>query len=92
MKRQLDVKDNELQVSLQRLNQLKLEAHQQRALEKQMRRDVVKGTADALKKKKYLAMNQKVKAKEQQIEEAKQLVDSMIEKRRLDLAERHLTN
>ena len=57
-----------------------------------MRRDVVKGTADAIKKSKYLAMNNKVKAKEQQIEEAKQLVDGMIEKRRQELQEKHAGN
>ena len=54
-----------------------------------MRRDVIKGTADAIRKQKYMAMNTKMKAKEQQIEEAKQLVDAMIEKRRQDLAEKH---
>ena len=52
----------------------------------------MKGTADAIKKSKYLAMNNKVKAKEQQIEEAKRNIDGMIEKRRLELQEKHAEN
>ena len=53
-----------------------------------MRRDVVKGAADSMKKQRYLEANQKMKAKEKKIEEQKALIDAMIEKRRLDLEER----
>ena len=50
---------------------------------------LVKGQADTLKKQQYLKLREKITAKEKQIEEAKSLVDSQIERRRIELAEKN---
>ena len=50
LKKQVEFKDNLIQTSLERMNQLKVEQYQQKALEKHLRIQVVKGTADTMKK------------------------------------------
>ena len=47
---------------------------------------VVKGTADTLKKQQYLKLKAKVIAKDKQIEEAQLQVDHQIERRKQELA------
>ena len=52
------------------MNELKAELHQQKAIEKNLRMQVVKGTADVLKKQQYLKQKAKVINKDKQIEDA----------------------
>ncbi len=47
---------------------------------------LVKGTADSIKKEQYLKQKEKLALKEKQIEEAKKLVDQELERRRAELA------
>ena len=72
LKQQTEFKDREIQGSLDRMNQLKGEHYQQKALEKHLRMQVVKGTADVIKKQQYMKIKEKVILKEKHIEEAKQ--------------------
>ena len=71
----MNFKDKDIHKSLERLNQLKVEHFQQKAQEKHLRMQVVKGTADVLKKQQYLKQKEKVIQKEKQLEEAKANVD-----------------
>ena len=85
LKHQLNYKDAEMQKSVDRLNRFKQEHYQQKAVEKQLRMQVVKGQADANKKARFLQQKEKVLQKEAQIDEVKAQIDGQLEQRRLDL-------
>ena len=51
---------------------------------------VVKGTADTLKKQQYLKMKAKVIEKDKLIDEAKQQVDQQIERKKQELAQKNM--
>ena len=53
---------------------------------------LVKGTADSIKKEQYLKQREKLAMKEKQIEEAKKLVDLELERRRAELSAKAAVN
>ena len=57
-----------------------------------MRMQIVKGTADNIKKKAYLEQRERVAQKERLMEDAKKQIDAEFEKRRNDLAAKAVTS